>query len=407
MPSVSDVEITSRTVHAPGAEYNVSIGYLRAFITALVVAHHAAIAYATFAPPVASSLAAQPRWWQVFPIVDPQKWAGASTLVGFNDTFFMSLMFFISGLFVWKSLQRKKTGGFLRDRTLRLGIPFLGAAAIIAPLAYYPAYLQIGGHGVRDFVDQWLSLGGWPAGPAWFVWLLLAFDFVAAGLCFSKPNWAEGAGCFFARFSGKPIRFLAYLVGFSAAVYIPLAMKFNALSWTQFGPFTFQTSRLLHYLVYFLTGIAIGAYGIDRGVLASGSKLARRWLLWSIAAIVVFLALSAFVIMLVTTGKVMSTPWQALADLVFTITCATTSLALLAVFLRFAKKSRGVFDRLRDNAYGIYLLHYAFVNWLQYALLKAHLSGFTKLTVVFSLAVALSWITTAALRRIPAVVRVI
>jgi peptidoglycan/LPS O-acetylase OafA/YrhL len=407
VPSVSEVEITPRIIRAPGAGYNVSIGYLRAFLTVLVVAHHAAIAYTSFTPQVAPSLAAQPRWWQAFPIVDAQKWVGASTLVGFNDTFFMSLMFFISGLFVWKSLQQKKNGGFLRDRVLRLGIPFVGAAAIIAPLAYYPAYLQMGGHGVSNFVHQWLSLGGWPAGPAWFVWLLLAFDFVAAGLSFARPNWAEAAGCFFARFSGKPIRFLAYLIGISAAVYIPLAMKFNALSWTQFGPFTFQTSRLLHYLVYFLTGIAIGAYGIDRGVLASGGKLARRWLLWSIAAIVVFLALSAFVIMLMTTGKVMSTPWQALADLVFTITCATTSLALLAVFLRFAKKSRGIFDSLRDNAYGIYLIHYAFVNWLQYALLKPHLSGFMKLTLVFSLTVALSWITTAALRRIPAVVRVI
>src|SRR5215831_9799863 len=227
MPSVSDVEITSRTVHAPGAEYNVSIGYLRAFITALVVAHHAAIAYATFAPPVASSLAAQPRWWQVFPIVDPQKWAGASTLVGFNDTFFMSLMFFISGLFVWKSLQRKKTGGFLRDRTLRLGIPFLGAAAIIAPLAYYPAYLQIGQHGLSGFVHQWLSLGVWPTGPAWFVWLLLAFDFVAAGSYFFKPNWAEVAGRFLSRFSNKPFMFLGYLIAISAAVYLPLAIKFN------------------------------------------------------------------------------------------------------------------------------------------------------------------------------------
>src|SRR5262249_15303375 len=156
-----------------------------------VVAHHAALAYAPFSPPVAPSLAAPPWWWQAFPIVDPQKWSGASTIVGFNDTFFMSLMFFISGLFVWKSLERKRMGGFLRDRALRLGIPFLGASAIVAPLAYYPAYLQIGQQGVSGFVHQWLSLGIWPAGPAWFVWLLLAFDCIAAALYFFSPKWAE------------------------------------------------------------------------------------------------------------------------------------------------------------------------------------------------------------------------
>lgn len=404
---VVEVKTLARAVTAPKAEYNVSIGYLRAFVTMLVVAHHAAIAYATFTPPVAPSFTAPPRWWQAFPIVDAQKWAGAAVIVGFNDTFFMSLMFFISGLFVWKSLQRKGTGSFMRDRTRRLGIPFVCAAAIVAPLAYYPSFLQIGQHGGGGFVHQWVSLGIWPAGPAWFVWLLLAFDFVAAELYSAKPNWAEVAGCFFARFSNKPIRFCGYLIGFSAAVYIPLAMKFNPLSWTQFGPFAFQTGRLLHYFVYFLMGIALGAYGIERGILASGGKLARRWLLWAIAAVVVFLAASAFFIIMVTTAKASSAPWQAFADFVFTITCATTSMAMLAVFVRFVKKSRGTLDSLSSNAYGIYLLHYIFVIWLQYALLKSHLSGFSKLTVVFSAAVALSWITTAALRRIPAIARII
>ena len=295
----------------------------------------------------------------------------------------------------------------MHNRTLRLGIPFLSAAVIIAPLAYYPTYLQTGQHGLSGFVHQWLSLGYWPAGPAWFVWLLLAFDCVATALYFYKPSWAEAMGCFLARLSNKPIRFLGYLIGISAAVYVPLAVHFNPLAWTQFGPMAFQTSRVLNYLVYFLIGIAVGAYGIERGILASAAKLARRWLLWSVAALVVFLASSAFFIMIVTSAKATSVPWQAIADLVFTMTCATTSLAMLALFVRFVKKSRRVFDSLRDNAYGIYLVHYAFVSWLQYALLKSQLSGFAKLTVVLSIAVALSWSTTAALRRIPAVARVI
>jgi hypothetical protein len=406
VPVASEVKTMSREISAPKAEYNVSIGYLRAFITLLVVAHHSALAYAPFGLPVAQSFTAPPRWWQAFPIIDSQKWAGASLIVGFNDTFFMSLMFFISGLFVYKSLQRKKIGGFLRDRSLRLGIPFLGAAAIIAPLAYYPTYLQIGNHGVSGFVHQWLALGIWPAGPAWFVWLLLAFDCVAAELYFMKSGWAEAAGSFFARFSAKPIRFLGYLIGISAAVYIPLAMKFNAVAWTQFGPFAFQTSRILHYLVYFLIGVAVGAYGIERGILASDGKLARRWWLWAIRAVVVFL-LSSWLFIVVATTKAASAPWNVVVNLVFTITCATTSMALLAIFVRFAKKSRGVFDSLRDNAYGMYLIHYAFVSWLQLAVLKVNMSGFAKLSTVLVLAVALSWITTAALRRIPGVARVL
>jgi len=78
VPSISEAKTMPRTISEPKAEYNVAIGYLRAFLTLLVVAHHAAIAYATFTPPVAPSLTAPPRWWPAFPIVDARKWAGAS-----------------------------------------------------------------------------------------------------------------------------------------------------------------------------------------------------------------------------------------------------------------------------------------------------------------------------------------
>ena len=49
------------------AQRFVAISYLRAFVTLLVVAHHAALAYHPFGrntPP--ASLLAQPRWWQAF-----------------------------------------------------------------------------------------------------------------------------------------------------------------------------------------------------------------------------------------------------------------------------------------------------------------------------------------------------
>src|SRR5215510_7107985 len=90
---------------APG--FNFAIGYLRAFVTVLVLAHHAALAYHPFAPPPSASLNAEPRLWPAFPVVDSQRWMGFALFVGFNDIFFMSLMFLLSGLFVWNSLKRK------------------------------------------------------------------------------------------------------------------------------------------------------------------------------------------------------------------------------------------------------------------------------------------------------------
>ena len=46
---------------------------LRAFVTLLVVAHHAVLAYHPYAPPPASSLTAPPMLWMAFPVVDSQR----------------------------------------------------------------------------------------------------------------------------------------------------------------------------------------------------------------------------------------------------------------------------------------------------------------------------------------------
>ena len=90
-----------------GLQRNAALGYLKAFIIVLVVAHHAAIVFHLIAPPPTSSLVTHPRLWGAFPVVDGQHSMITTLFTSFNETFFMSLMFFLSGLFVWKSLQRK------------------------------------------------------------------------------------------------------------------------------------------------------------------------------------------------------------------------------------------------------------------------------------------------------------
>lgn len=242
VPAPEKLADATKQATASTPAYNVALGYLRAFITLMVLAHHSVLAYHPYAPAPAASLVAQPRWWQAFPIVDSKRWAGSSLFVSFNDIFMMSLMFFISGLFVWKSLERKGGGNFVRDRLLRLGVPFVAAAAVVAPLAYYAAYLQTGaGASLGGFWREWISLGQWPAGPAWFIWLLLAFDCCAAALFALIPGWGEAL----ARFVGalrRPAIFFGALLAVSAVVYILPAMVLGPSAWTGFGPFAFQTS---------------------------------------------------------------------------------------------------------------------------------------------------------------------
>ncbi len=389
---------------APRAADLPAIGHLRAFVTLLVLAHHAVLAYHPDAPPTPASLVPQPRWWAAFPVVDPARWAGFRLFVGWNDTFFMALLFLLSGLFVWRGLERRGSAGYLRGRAFRLGIPFLAVAGLVAPLAYYPAYLATGARGgVAGFARQWLALKSWPAGPAWFLWVLLAFDGLAALLFAARPGWVAALGRAVAR--RRPLGVFALLAALSAAAYVPLLLTFGPLDWAVLGPFFVQSSRILFYAVYFLIGLAVGAGGLDRGLLAWGA-LARRWLRWSLGA---FLAFAVYIVVTILALAPHASPraWGVAWGSAFALTAAASSFVCLALSERFASRRGRLLDSLRANAYGMYLVHYAFVSWLQLALLRAPLSGLAKGALVTLATIALSWAATAALRRIPAVARVI
>ena len=62
---------------------------------------------------------------------------------------------------------------------------------------------------------------------------------------------------------------------------------------------------------------------------------------------------------------------------------------------------------LQANAYGIYLTHYVFTAWLSWLLLPQAWGGLAKGLVVIGGAVALSWLTTMALRRMPLLGRIL
>jgi peptidoglycan/LPS O-acetylase OafA/YrhL len=375
------------------------LGALRAFITVLVLAHHAVLAYHPFAPPPFDSLRTYP-FWQAFPVVDSDRWGGSLWLVAVNDTFFMSLMFLISGLFVWRSLARKGSARYLGERARRLGLPFIASVVLLAPLAYLPAYLQTGAAASwSGFWTEWLALDSWPAGPAWFLWVLLAFNVVAVALYAVLPGMFEGLGKRFADAARRPVVAFAILVSLSAAAYIPLALSYGGMHWTAVGPFTVQTSRVIHYAVYFLAGVALGAGGLDRGLVAQGGTLAAHKLRWLLVGAGAF-ALSYLVTARLFTAGGASLGWQLASAGSFALACAALSFALLAVFLhKTSLFSTRALHSLRDNAYGMYVLHYVLVSWLQYALLDAALSGLAKAILVFTGTLVLSWLTTATLRR--------
>jgi hypothetical protein len=388
-------------VDRSNATRSVAMGHLRAFVTLLVIAHHAVLAYHPYAPPPAPDGSAwRELAWTAFPVFDAAKWSAAPLLVGYDDTFFMALMFFLSGLFTWPSLRHKGASRFALDRARRLGVPFVLSAALLAPLAYYPSYVQAGGGG--GFWHAWASLPAWPAGPAWFLWVLLALDLVAAALTRRGPSWGDALGRAAQR-AQRPWTFFLAMLAVGALTYPPMAAVVDPLRWVWFGPFFVQASRVLHYAAWFFAGVGVGAFGSDRGLLDKSGPLARRWGVWIAVSATSFVLELVAVIAIFSMFEKGAAPGRGLrvfADAMFVVTCAASCLASLALALRFARPSR-VADSLDANAYGMYLAHYPIVSWLQLALLAAPLAGAVKAALVFAGAAAASWATASLARKTP------
>jgi len=78
-----------------------------------------------------------------------------------------------------------------------------------------------------------------------------------------------------------------------------------------------------------------------------------------------------------------------------------------AIHLRFVKRRWRLLDAMQRSAYGIYLLHYIFIIWLQYAVYDYSWPAFVKFAIVFAGTLSMSWGLTVLLRKIPVVARMI
>jgi surface polysaccharide O-acyltransferase-like enzyme len=389
------------------SDRNAALDRARTFITLLVLANHSVVGYTQF-----GRFYPNHYLWSTAPIVDSQRWIGFNVLTLFNDAFFMSMMFLLSGLFVWPSLKRKGIAHFLRDRALRLGLPFLAAIFILMPIAYYASFRLTGAKlGFFEFYLANFQQGIWFDGPGWFIWFLLLLDLLAIPVYLYAPGLVDAIGRLSLKSIQRPVLFAAALTVAAIIAYVPMLFHFGAVRWFNVGPFQVQASRVVLYGVFFFAGIGIGAMRIDEGLLARTGDLARRWALWFVAAACAFGVLTFLInFRRMRLSNLPGAPpfwWQTSYGVMYAVACTLICLAILALFLRFGQRKKSLFDPLRDDAYGIYVIHYIPCLWLQYALLNAPMSAIPKALIVFVGTVALSWGVTAGLRKIPGVTRVL
>ena len=394
MTTISDSTAVADARARPTAHTrNFALDRTRTFLTLVVLIHHAVIPYTHFGH------------------TDPKSWIGFDVVVTATDSFFMAMFFFLSGLFVWPGLGHKAPAIFLRDRLLRLGLPFVICAFTVIPIAYYAISLRL--HPEIGFTDFWwktITVGPWPSGPLWFVWVLLAFDLTASLLYRLSPRLVDPINRVSLRAYERPLDFYWFMLAVTAIAYIPARVYYTANYWFEFGPFSLQASRVLLYAAYFFIGAGVGAASLDRGLLGADGRLAKSGWGWAIAALIPYCLLWALIgIKREILGNPAILPhwYEAAYGAFFVAFSAAILLAILAYFLRFKRSGFSILDPMQADAYGMFLVHYPIVLWLQYWLFDFDLPAIVKAMVAFVLTVVLSWAATAALRKIPGATRVL
>ena len=365
---------------------NAALDRARTFLTLVVLLHHAVIPYTYFGH------------------TDPKYFFGFDMIVLATDSFFMAMFFLLSGLFAWPGLARKGPADYLIDRLIRLGLPFVICAFTVIPIAYYAISLRQ--HPEVGFAEFWwetITVGPWPSGPVWFLWVLLGFDVIASLVYLISPRALDPINRLSLQARDEPGKFFLVMFAVTAAFYIPGRIHFGAGSWFAFGPFSVQHGRVLLYASYFFFGAGIGLQNLNGGLLAEDGRLAKISWGWLVCLVPYCGMWGLIYIKREILGNPVELPdwYEGIYGFFFACFSVAIMLTIMAYFLRRNRLGWSILDPMRPDAFGMFLVHYPIVLWLQYWLFDYDLPAIAKALIAFVLTVFLSWGATILLRKIP------
>ena len=369
---------------------------LKVALTVLVILHHVGQAYGPTG-----------GFWYVD---DPANFRPLGPFFRTNASFFMGLFFFLSAYFLPGTVDRKGAGAFLKDRLLRLGVPIVTFLLTLIPLMTWASFnhfrggnLPFGAYVTQIFLGMGTKPPGW-TGPAWpemnfgHLWFILhlmvyAVVYAAWRAFYKKP--ASGAR----RLIAPPadLALLGYAVAMAAVTYVvripyPIDKWVGILGFIQAEP-----AHLPQYVSLFVLGVA--AYRND-WLQRFDAKVGYRWLVLGAGLVVLHFSLTL-------TGRWYGVMPRFLDVLWECLVCVSLSAGLITLFRAKGNGGAPLGKWLAANAYGAYLVHIPVLVLLQYAVLPLQAGGLVKFLLVSAAAVPLSFLVTAALRRIPGATRVL
>lgn len=372
----------TRSASPSGSAGASRLGYMdqiRAVLTILVVAHHAAQPYG----PTGGS----------WPITYPQHERMLGPFFHTNASYFMGFFFLLAAYFVPPAFDKKGSRRFLLDRLLRLGLPTLGVAFLLLPgFAYF--FMAPAGTDLWSFFwNKWVLGGQLTFAHMWFCVHLLIYACLFAlwrkWIPSTKPpemrpfpsNWA----------------LLAYAVALGVVSGI-VRIWYPIDRWTPF-PLPAELGHFPQYFSLTLFGyIAWRHRWLERIPESTG----RLWLGIGVLATIWRYTFTATHGRMFAEGSV----FRPFADEIFllweSLICVGMCIGLLYAFQKWLNRMTPAWQFLSRNAYGVYVLHLPILIAFHFMVQKSG-QGPVTLTVVTTLAtcVVCYLLTELVLRRVP------
>jgi glucan biosynthesis protein C len=351
---------------------------LRALVIVLVVVLHASITY----------MAYPPEWWYV---LDPDKSIWFTALVLVVDVPNMPALFFVAGYFALPSLMRRGPGGFLREKVVRLAIPWLLGVVFLAPLATYMIYVS------RDMPMDYLRF--WTTdfwGPLyqqavyWFLGVLFAQFLVLTWVYLASTRLQASTP----RVEKPRARLFVAFIALTAAGSILFSPSFGLDDWLPLGwLFVVQPARIAFYVGYFVLGI----YAERRGWF-SATGFRPELGPWGWGCVLAGLAYLGVRM----SGLPVTVPERAVAAILFSTFCLAALIAGVGFFQRWADGAGRAWRTLVANSFGIYYVHPLILYPAAFLLVGLPVAAIVKVTILVLVTLAGSLLVSAlVLRRLP------
>ena len=369
---------------------------LKILLTILVVMHHTMITYGAAG------------WWYFRdPNTDMLSSTILSILAGINQAFFMGLFFFISTYFVPGSYNRKGAKKFLKERFIRLGIPYLIYIGIISPimiyylnyesqisfLEFYASYFQ-SLERIGDFIGS--------NGPLWFILTLLFFAvFYSLWRQIFKANSEKET-------VKKPPSntLLVIIIVIMTVLTFLMRLMFPMIGGQTI--FSIQLAFVVQYIIMLILGVVAFQRDWFRNI---SDKQGKMWLIIALLSIffMTYVAISAGALDGDLTLLVGGLHWQAFAYALWeSIFCIGMSMGLITLFRKKWNNQGKAAKTVSANAYTIYLIHAPILVVISILFVVILIFALLKFVIVLSIVLLLCLlISHFILRRIPGTKKVL